>query len=45
VHDTIESFHPDGAYAASVVLAGFSFVLLIAMEAARRHTAGREGQT
>ena len=45
VHDTIESFHPEGAYAASVVLAGFSFVLLIAMEAARRRTATREGQT
>jgi sulfate transport system permease protein len=45
VHDTIESFHPDGAYAASVVLAGFSFVLLIAMEAARRRTSAREGHT
>ncbi len=39
VHDTIESFHPEGAYAASVVLAGLSFVLLIGMEAARRHMA------
>jgi sulfate transport system permease protein len=45
VHDTIESFHPDGAYAASVVLAGFSFILLIAMEAARRQTSAREGHT
>ena len=28
VHDTIESFRPEGAYAASVVLAGLSFALL-----------------
>jgi sulfate/thiosulfate transport system permease protein len=42
VHDTIESFRPEGAYAASVVLAGMSFIFLIAMEAARRHMAARE---
>ncbi len=44
IHDAIEGFHPEGAYAASVVLAGSSFVLLIGMEAARkrieRHEAG-----
>ncbi len=45
VHDTIESFHPEGAYAASVLLAGMSFVLLIAMEAARRNMAAREGRS
>jgi sulfate/thiosulfate transport system permease protein len=42
VHDTIESFRPDGAYAASVVLAGLSFLFLIGMEAVRRHMAARE---
>ncbi len=42
VHETIESFRPEGAYAASVVLAGLSFIFLIAMEAARRHMAARE---
>ena len=43
VHDTIESFRPEGAYAASVVLAGLSFVFLIAMEAVRRrHGRARE---
>jgi sulfate transport system permease protein len=45
VHDTIESFHPEGAYAASVVLAGCSFILLITMETARRRMAAREGRT
>jgi sulfate/thiosulfate transport system permease protein len=43
VHDGIESFHPEGAYAASVVLAGSSFVLLVVMEAVRRRVAAREG--
>jgi sulfate transport system permease protein len=42
VHDGIESFHPEGAYAASVVLAGLSFVLLIGMETLRKRVAGRE---
>jgi sulfate transport system permease protein len=36
IHDTIEGFHPEGAYAASVVLAGVSFVLLIGMELVRK---------
>jgi sulfate transport system permease protein len=44
VHDTIESFHPEGAYAVSVALAGLSVVLLFAMEAARWHVAAREGR-
>ena len=46
IHDTIEGFHPEGAYAASVVLAGVSFVLLIGMELVRkrveRHESGSE---
>ena len=42
VHDGIESFHPESAYAASVVLAGASFVLLIGMETLRKRVASRE---
>jgi sulfate transport system permease protein len=42
VHDGIESFHPESAYAASVVLAGLSFVLLIGMETLRKRVADRE---
>ena len=42
VHDGVESFHPEGAYAASVVLAGASFVLLVGMETLRRRVASRE---
>ena len=44
VHDSIESFHPEGAYAASVVLAGMSFILLVGMEAFRKRVAAREGR-
>ena len=36
IHDSIEQAHPEGAYAASLVLAAVSFVLLIGMEALRR---------
>lgn len=43
VHDGVESFHPEGAYAASVVLAGVSFVMLIGMETVRKRVAAREG--
>lgn len=42
IHDTIEGFHPEGAYAASVVLAGISFVLLIGMEVLRKSVSGKE---
>ncbi len=42
VHDQIESFRPEGAYAASVVLAGASFFLLIGMETVRKRVARRE---
>ena len=44
IHDTIESFHTEGAYAASVLLAGVSVVMLIAMEALRKRVQGREGR-
>jgi sulfate transport system permease protein len=42
VHDAVESFHPEGAYAASVVLAGASFVLLVGMDLLRRRVAAKE---
>jgi sulfate transport system permease protein len=45
VHEGIESFHPEGAYAASVVLAGLSFVLLVAMDLLRKRVAAHEGIT
>jgi sulfate transport system permease protein len=44
VHDGIESFHPEGAYAASLVLAAVSFVMLVTMEILRRRVALREGR-
>ena len=44
IHDTIESFHTEGAYAASVLLAGVSFVMLIGMELVRQRVQGREGR-
>ncbi|WP_435021835.1 sulfate ABC transporter permease [Tundrisphaera sp. TA3] len=42
IHDGIEGFHPEGAYAASVALAGISFVLLIGMESLRRRVEAHE---
>src|SRR5262249_5765942 len=42
VHDNIESFNPEGAYAASVVLAGVSFVMLIGMDLLRSRVAAHE---
>jgi sulfate transport system permease protein len=45
VHEGIESFRPEGAYAASVVLAGASFVLLVGMETLRRRVDAREGKS
>jgi sulfate transport system permease protein len=44
VHDSVESFHPEGAYGASLVLAAASFVLLIGMETLRKRVARREEQ-
>lgn len=43
IHDGIESFHTEGAYAASLVLAALSFVLLVGMEAVRRRLSARQG--
>jgi sulfate transport system permease protein len=42
IHDGIESFEPDGAYAASLVLAGLSFGLLVGMDRMRARLAIRE---
>ena len=44
VHDGIESFHTEGAYAASLVLAAVSFVLLVGMELIRKRLDAREGK-
>ncbi len=42
IHDGIESFDTEGAYAASVLLAGVSFVMLIVMEALRKRVDAHE---
>jgi sulfate transport system permease protein len=42
IHDGIESFDTEGAYAASVILAGVSFVMLIVMEALRKRVETHE---
>jgi sulfate transport system permease protein len=42
IHDAIESFNNEGAYAASVLLAGVSFVLLIGMETLRKRVEAHE---
>ena len=44
IHDGIESFHTQGAYAASLVLAAVSFVLLVGMDLIRKHLDAREGK-
>jgi sulfate transport system permease protein len=44
VHDGIESFHTEGAYAVSLVLAAVSFVLLVGMDLIRRRLEAREGK-
>jgi sulfate transport system permease protein len=44
IHDGIESFHTEGAYAASLVLAAVSFVVLVGMEAIRKRLDAREGK-
>jgi len=44
IHDGIESFHTEGAYAASLVLAAVSIVLLVGMDATRKHLDAREGK-
>ncbi len=42
IHDGIESFNTEGAYAASVLLAGVSFVMLIGMELLRKRVEAHE---
>jgi sulfate transport system permease protein len=42
IHDGIESFQPEGAYAASLVLAGISFAMLVGMDRIRHRLAARE---
>jgi sulfate/thiosulfate transport system permease protein len=44
VHDGIESFHTEGAYAARLVLAAISFVLLVGMDLFRKRMERREGK-
>jgi sulfate transport system permease protein len=40
IEEGVESFHPEGAYAASLVLAAISFILLVGMEFIRKHLEG-----
>ena len=40
IEEGVESFHPQGAYAASLVLAALSFLLLVGMEYIRKHLEG-----
>jgi sulfate transport system permease protein len=42
IHDGIESFNEEGAYAASVLLAGVSFVMLVTMELVRKRVESHE---
>ena len=37
IQEGVESFHPEGAYAASLVLAAISFILLVGMDFIRKH--------
>jgi sulfate/thiosulfate transport system permease protein len=43
IHDGIESFHTEGAYAASLVLAAVSFLLLVGMDSIRKRLDARRG--
>lgn len=45
VHDAVQGYNFRGAYAASLVLAGTSFVLLIGMESLRKYVMKREGKS
>jgi len=40
IEEGVESFHPGGAYAASLVLAAISFILLVVMVFIRKHLEG-----
>ena len=46
IQEGVESFHTEGAYAASLVLAAISFVLLVGMDLIRKHLeAGKESRS
>jgi sulfate transport system permease protein len=46
IAEGVESFHPEGAYAASLVLASVSFILLVGMDFVRKHLEeGRENRS
>ncbi|MGD0040425.1 MAG: sulfate ABC transporter permease subunit [Isosphaeraceae bacterium] len=46
IQEGVESFHPEGAYAASLVLAAISFILLVGMDFIRKHLeGGRENRS
>ncbi len=45
VHEGIESFHTEGAYAASLVLAAMSFVLLVGMDLFRKRLEGERASS
>lgn len=42
IHDGVESFRPEGAYAASLALGGVSFALMVGLDAVRKRFAARE---
>jgi sulfate transport system permease protein len=42
IHDSIESFNAEGAYAASLLLAAVSFIMLIGMELLRKRVEAQE---
>ncbi len=44
IHDGIESFHTQGAYAASLMLAAVSFALLVGMDVIRKRLESNEGK-
>jgi sulfate/thiosulfate transport system permease protein len=44
IHDGIDTFHTEGAYAASILLGGMSFVLLLGMDVIRKRLDAREGK-
>jgi len=44
IHERIESFHPEGAYAGNLLLAAVSFILLVGMDAIRKRLDAREGK-
>ena len=46
IEEGVESFHPEAAYAASLVLAALSFILLVGMDRVRKRLEkGRESKS